>query len=267
MNRQDQAQQTIADFGEQWTKYRDNESFYGSVELFEDLVHPFLKAADVAGKPVADIGSGTGRIVNMLLNAGASHVVGVEPSEAFFVLRENVVDPGRTELIQATGEKLPARGDRDFVFSFGVLHHIPDPAPVVRAAWGALKPGGRILVWLYGQEGNELYLAVARPLRSVTTRLPHWCLATLTWLLAVPLAAYIAVCRWIPLPMHRYMRSHLAKLTPAQRRLTIYDQLNPAYAKYYTEAEAIRLLADNGFVDVQTHRRHGYSWTVIGTRR
>ena len=31
-------------------------------------------------------------------------------------------------------------------------------------------------------------------------------------------------------------------------------------------AEAIKLLEGGGFVNVQIHHRHGYSWTVIGTK-
>jgi hypothetical protein len=58
----------------------------------------------------------------------------------------------------------------------------------------------------------------------------------------------------------------VAKMTPAKRRLIVYDQLNPAHAKYYKQSEAIALLADNGFGDVRVHHRHGYSWTVIGTK-
>jgi len=50
------------------------------------------------------------------------------------------------------------------------------------------------------------------------------------------------------------------------RRLVIYDQLNPAYAKYYTREEAQDLLARQGFVDIRLHHRHGVSWTVLGTK-
>jgi hypothetical protein len=46
----------------------------------------------------------------------------------------------------------------------------------------------------------------------------------------------------------------------------MYDQLNPAYAKYYTRTEAIDLLERAGFVNVRVHHRHGYSWTVIGEK-
>lgn len=259
-------QRTIADFGEQWTRYRANEGYYASAELLRDIVEPLLPLEEVRGMRVADIGSGTGRIVNMLLDAGAEHVVALEPSSAFDVLRANVQRSDAVTLMNVTGDMLPPRGDLDLVVSIGVLHHIPDPEPVVAAAHAALRPGGRMLAWLYGQEGNEAYLAFARPLRAVTQRLPHPMLAGTVRLMYPMLAAYIALSRRIRLPLHGYLNNYLGKLSREQRLLVMYDQLNPAYAKYYTRPEARSLLEQAGFVDVRLHHRHGYSWTVMGTK-
>src|SRR4030042_1217271 len=126
----------------------------------------FLNADEIEGCRVAEIGSGTGRIVNMLLEAGAKHVVALEPSDAFEVLCRNIKQPEKVTCLKITGDKLPAYGDLDYIFSIGVLHHIPDPIPVVEAAYRALRPGGHFLIWLYGKEGNGLYLAFIIPLRA-----------------------------------------------------------------------------------------------------
>jgi hypothetical protein len=79
-------QRTITDFGEQWTRYTDNSGYYGSLVHFTDICEPLLSIDDVRGSTVADIGSGTGRIVDMLLDAGAAHVTALEPSESFAVV-------------------------------------------------------------------------------------------------------------------------------------------------------------------------------------
>ena len=235
--------------------------------MLSDIVEPLVSVAELRGMRVADVGSGTGRIVRLLVEAGAAHVVAVEPSAAFAVLKENTRDiADRISYVQARGEAMPAEGILDFVLAIGVLHHIPDPGPVARRALAALRPGGRFVVWVYGQEGNEGYLRLARPLRAVTTRIPHAVLGALCRAFDVPLVAYMAACRALPLPLAGYMRGHLARLSPEARRLTIYDQLNPAYARYYSRDEARALLADAGFVDVRLHHRHGYSWTVVGRR-
>lgn len=258
---------TIQDFGEQWTRFTDNTGYYASLELFEDHVAPFLKAADFSGKAVADIGSGTGRIVRMLADAGATRILAVEPSEAMHVLKENTKDiSDRVEYFQISGEKFPAEGDLDFVVSFGVLHHIPDPLPVLKRAHEALKTDGKVVAWMYGKEGNRLYLSFALPLRTVTTRLSHDQLKLFCRFLRIPLAGYIGLCRHVKLPMHEYMTGHIGKLDSERQVMTIYDQLNPAWARYYTKGELQELFTSAGFKNLRFKNRHGYSWTVIGEK-
>jgi SAM-dependent methyltransferase len=258
---------SIADFGEQWTRYTENPGRYGSLELLADILGPLVAPSELHGKTVADVGSGTGRIVRMLAEAGARRIVAVEPSDAFAVLKRNTADlADRIDYVHGRGEELPGEGVLDFVVSLGVLHHVPQPDPIVRRALGALRPGGRLVVWLYGREGNGLYLALVTPLRALTRRTPHALLAALCRVLDLPLVAYMWLCRRAPLPLHEYLNRHLALLTPEVRRLTIYDQLNPTWARHYRRDDAVALLAGAGFVDVRTHHRHGYSWTVVGTR-
>jgi SAM-dependent methyltransferase len=267
-NTEQLTRRTVEDFGEQWTRFTGNEGFYGSSVLFEDMCGPLLDAAEIHGLRTAEIGSGTGRIVRMLLNAGAAHVVALEPSAAFDVLRRNVAEyAGRVECVRATGEQLPRNASLDLVVSIGVLHHIPEPAPVVQAAYEALKPGGRMLVWLYGKEGNGLYLALTRPLRVITTRLPHVALHALARLLTLALRPYVSLCHRVPMPLAGYFAHVFGRMDRDKQALIIYDQLRPAYARYYTRAEAVALLSSAGFDDVRVHHRHGYSWTAIGTKR
>ena len=267
MTPSDESPRTIDDFGEQWLRYRDNAGYYGSLALFRDMFEPLLQPEQLRGRRVADLGSGTGRIVGMLLEAGAAHVLAVEPSRAFEVLSANLAgEHGRVSLLHAPGDALPPSGDLDFVFAYGVLHHVEDPLPIAQAALAALKPGGRFAVWLYGREGNELYLALVRPLRALTVRLPHAALAALVRLLDALTVVYIATCRVLPMPMRAFMLGVMAKLPPDKRRLNIYDQLNPGYAKYYTREECLELMRRAGFGDVRLHHRRGYSWTVLGVK-
>jgi SAM-dependent methyltransferase len=258
---------TIADFGEQWTAYPDSDGFFGSSELFNDIFRPLLSDRDVEGRRVAEIGAGTGRFVNVLARAGAAHVVAVEPSGAFGVLRENTqAFRDRITYLETTGEHLPSTSALDYVFIIGVLHHVPNPGPVVEAAFRALCPGGKLAVWLYGREGNAPYLLLVQSMWWCTRRLPHSGLALFVGALYPAFWCYMHACRWLPLPLADYMRRIMLPLTPSKRRVVIYDQLNPAYAKYYTREEAYRALAEFGFTDIRLHHRHGYSWTVVGTK-
>ncbi|MFI5348158.1 MAG: class I SAM-dependent methyltransferase [Elusimicrobiota bacterium] len=267
MDDRDLRERTIRDFGEQWSHYPDNDAYYASLDLLRDFCEPLLPLRDLKGSRVADIGSGTGRIVRMLIEAGASHVTAVEPSDSVEILRKNTADiSSRVAIIHGPGEAVAAEKNLDFVISIGVLHHIPDPVPVLKAAYRALKPGGRLMIWVYGREGNRLYLAIFGSLRAITVRLPHSWLQAFCWSLNFAASAYGAACRVVPLPMHGYMRGVFLKLTPKRREQMIYDQLNPAYAKYYSREDVIELLTSAGFEEILLHHRHGYSWAAVARK-
>ncbi len=260
-------EKTITDFGEQWTSYTDFQGYYGSLSLLRDILEPLLKVEELEGCTVAEVGSGAGRIASMLLRSGVRHLTAVEPSQAYVVLRENLGSFGaKANVLRARGDQLPPSGDMEYVFSIGVIHHIPDPDPTVQAICRALKPGGRFFVWLYGREGNGLYLALAHMLRKATTRMPHSVLVFTCWVLYFILRCYMILAKVFPLPLRSYLKNMLGKYSPRAMRLNIYDQLNPAYAKYYMREEVIALLERNGFVDIQLHHRHEYSWSAICTR-
>jgi SAM-dependent methyltransferase len=258
---------TIRDFGEQWTHYGDNDGFYGSTELLCDIVHPHLTAADFAGRRTAEIGSGTGRIVAMMLECGAREALAVEPSDGHFVAQRNLARFGhRVSFLHATGEAIAGKGPFDVILAVGVLQFIRDPRPIVDAAFRALAPGGRFFVWLYAKEGTGLYRALSGMLRAVTRVLPHRALAGLVRVLDVPLVLYMRACRVAPLPLRDYLVNVLGRFSPEKRRLVVYDQLNPAHVVYYTRAEAERLLTASGFAEVRLHHRRGYSWSAIGQK-
>ena len=265
--RNDQSRdQTIADFGEQWSTYTRNDGYYGSVELLKDIIEPLLPVEQLRGTTVAEIGSGTGRLVNMMMQAGVDRLYALEPSKAVETLKQNVAQHAdRVEILNLRGDQLPPLS-LDLVISIGVVHHIPDPDPVMRAAYAALKPGGRVLLWLYGREGNELYLSIFGPLRTITRRLPHFLLVPIAHLLNFGAGLYLAAARIMPLPMRNYVINIFGRFDRHARYLVVYDQLNPNYAKYYTRPEAVDLLSRAGFTNVQAFHRHGYSWTVLGTR-
>jgi len=261
---------TIADFGDQWSIYPENEGWYGSLELFNDIIFPLLDIEKLKGTYVAEIGSGTGRIVGMLLNAGVKHIYAIEPSlKAFRVLENNVQnmeERNKVTPINTGGENWTTSRRLDYVFSIGVIHHIPEPGSVIKAAFDALKPGGYLFIWLYGYEGNEVYLRVVEPIRRITTRLPHECLRVFVEIIYCILIVYRYISKIIHIPFHSYIENVLWHVTPKYRRLAIYDQLNPAYAKYYRKEEAIQLLENQGFKNIEIYNRHGYSWSVLGRK-
>ena len=183
-------ERTIRDFGDQWAHHGANDGFYGSLELLVDMLGPLLDVAELRGARIADVGSGAGRIVRMLLAAGAEHVIGVEPSRGVDALAANTAEFGdRVEIVHGPGEALPPGRGLDYVFSIGVIQFIPDPSPVLRTmreprcGQGAGRSSG-----CTRPRATAFYLALLRALRSFTTRLPHPLLSALCSALTLALS-------------------------------------------------------------------------------
>jgi hypothetical protein len=79
-------QDTIADFGDQWTRYMCNHGLHVSQELFADILNVLKGLVDFCGRRVLNIGSGSRCILQKARASGAGQVTAVEPSDAYDVL-------------------------------------------------------------------------------------------------------------------------------------------------------------------------------------
>jgi 2-polyprenyl-3-methyl-5-hydroxy-6-metoxy-1,4-benzoquinol methylase len=261
------SRKTIEDFGNQWNIFTKNEGYYGSSKILVDICGNIFNPKNFSNSSVLDIGAGTGRLTNILIELGAKHVYSVEPSSAYNVLlNETKKNKKKITYIQSRGDNIPLNFEIDFAISIGVLHHIPNPELVCKRAYKLIKPNGEFFIWVYAKEGNELYLFFVHFLRKFTSRMSDKALLKLCKFLNFFLNIYCIACTKIKLPMFTYMRNHIAKLSNEVRILTIFDQLNPQYSKYYTKEETINLLKDAGFRDIRIEYRHKYSWSAVGKK-
>lgn len=111
----------------------------------------FADFGSAAGKKVLEIGVGMGADFLRWVRAGAE-ATGVDLTErAVELTRRRLADEGLTaEVRVADAESLPfPDGQFDIVYSWGVLHHTPDPARALAEAQRVLAPGGQLKVMLY----------------------------------------------------------------------------------------------------------------------
>jgi len=259
------AEKTIQDFGRQHQTYSGSGGYYVSTDILGGVLGPLMDIKEFEGLDVVDLGSGTGRWLRIFHELGAKTITAVEPSPAIEIAKKNAAGLDKISYHNVTGDQMPD-GPYDVVYSYGVIHHIPEPDPVIKRAYEVLKPGGRLVIWLYGRENNGLYLAFMHTLRVVTVPMSDRGLDRVSGVLVPLVRAYSRIAKVLPLPLRGYMREFVDRVDDYTLKHVIYDQLDPHYAKYYRRQEALDLVEKAGFTDVQLYHREGYSWTVLAIK-
>ena len=180
---------TARSFGFEWTRFP--EMYKEWDQRFLDYMHPhgpdFFR-----GKRVLDAGCGNGRFAYYAAKYGAD-VWAIDLGPAVEVARSNTEMQENVHVIQADLYDLPFQHESfDFIYSIGVLHHLPDPEMAFRNLLAYLKPNSEIQIYLYwkpeGQPFKRAMLSAVTAIRQVTTRLPHTILHALSYPAAI--AAY-----------------------------------------------------------------------------
>lgn len=131
-----------------------------------------LDIESLSGRDVLDAGCGMGRYARIAHELGSRSVTGIDLSWSLTGARE--VTRGCEHVSLVRGDLLwpPLRAKSfDHIYSLGVLDHTPDPRGAFLQLAQLLRPGGRIVVWVYRQERAFLeWMKDAQ--RAVSTRLP-----------------------------------------------------------------------------------------------
>jgi SAM-dependent methyltransferase len=264
---------TASAFGWQWQHFAEMHPQFEA--QFLDWLHP-LTPDFFRGKRVLDGGCGTGRHAYFAAKYGAGEVVAIDLSEAVETARRTLAPYDNAHVLQGDLLRPPLRdadagGGFDFIYSIGVLHHLPDPYAGFRSLLRYLRPGGTIAVWVYGYENNGFVRNVVEPLRRLSTKIPPSLLRLLAWPLAVGFhGAAKGVYRPLhgtavgrALPLDEYLSS-VADFSFRQNYAIVFDQLVAPTAAYITRAELERWFEESELEDVHLSHRHGNSWRGRG---
>jgi SAM-dependent methyltransferase len=260
---------TARSFGESWRRWSEiDEERYR--EQFLGWIQP-LQEADFQGRLVLDAGCGKGRHLVTAHGFGSREVVGLDLSEAVEVAFANTRHLDGVHVIQGDLHCIPLHRHFDLAYCIGVLHHTPDPGVTLREITRHVRPGGRVVAWVYGRESNWWLVYLVNPLRiGVTRHLPKWMVLALSHLLTMVLWVAIT-CLYRPLAALGVRLSYadymlyLHRLGFRESRVIVYDHLI-APTSYYLSREQVTQMFRTAGIDRPTLTWvNRVSWAGVGT--
>jgi SAM-dependent methyltransferase len=247
-------------FGYEWDAYAEILPEYEE-QFRRWTVH--LAPQDWWGRAFLDVGCGMGRNSFWVMSYGAHEGVAVDIDErSLDAARRNLAAFPGVEVMRASAYDLAFADRFDIAFSVGVIHHLEDPARALQKMVSAVKPGGRVLIWVYGRDGTRWVISLLDPLRrALFSRLP---IALVHHLSLYPTALLWLALRlgWRPIEYFRL----LARFRFAHLRSIVFDQMLPRIAHYWPREKVGELMTDAGLRDIRIAPVNEMSWSAIGTR-
>ena len=159
---------TVNSYSYQWRKFK--QMFPEWEQVFLDSIQP-ITPSFFEGKVGLDGGCGFGRSLYYSASYGAT-MIGLDLSEAVEAARENTRHLPNVHLVQGDIFNPPVkRRSLDFVYSIGVLHHLPDPKGGFLSLSRLSKPDAPMFIWVYLRNRGR-QIAAFTVMRAVSTRLP-----------------------------------------------------------------------------------------------
>lgn len=205
-------------------------------------IRELLCALDLDGKQVLEVGTGVGTDARLIIGLGADYCgINVDAGSSKMTRRALEVFGLDGEVLQASALDIPYPDESfDVVYSFGVLHHIPDVRDAVSEISRVLKPGGRLIVMLYNRTSIN-YAIEIRHLRKWGIRL-----------LGIPGVVRLLGVLGLPAPkLHRHLElwGGPGNMTDEEWLSRNTDGPDNPYSSVYNRAQTEALLAD--FVDTK----------------
>lgn len=254
---------TWAHFGEQevWDDWEKD-----SYEYFRLIPRELTSGPHKVG---LEAGCGGGADL-LRVAAGGASLVGFDLSNGVHVARRLTRHLANVDVVQGDLHFLPFKPQTfDFIYSFGVLHHLPDPQAGFAGLAKLLKPGAPLVTYLYEDRADRSridgwLLAAVHAARRVSSRWSPaalyaacWALTPLVWLLcAVPARAMRGIS---PRLAQRLPFSHSVR--PGVLVADLYDRFAPPVEWRFSEKEVRQLYERAGLERVETRQYRGWiSW-------
>jgi len=179
-------------FGYEWHKYQEIDPNY---EIqFLKWIYP-LKPKDFKGKKILDAGCGMGRNSYWALKYGAKDLTAFDyDKRSVKAAVKNLASFKNARVEFKSIYEIDYKNQFDIVFCLGVIHHLANPHLAIKNLIQSIKPGGLILIWVYGYQGNVWIVKFVNPIRkNITSKLPLPLVHFFSYFLSLPLWFWVKI--------------------------------------------------------------------------
>ena len=178
-------------------------------------------------------------------------------------------------VVQADLSQLPFTSNAfDFVYSYGVLHHMASPPSGLRELVRAAKPGAWVAIYLYEDFKDRnpawrILLGLSNLPRHLTTRLPHRLLYALC-VLASPLIYLLFTVPFRLSQRVSFLKRRTSRIpfrhasNPWDLTGDLYDRFATPIEQRYSRSSAQAFLREAGLREIRIANRRG--WMVAGVK-
>ncbi len=266
---------TVRSFGEEWKKFNSMPS--GEIERiandYFDIADDTMLHHDALA---LDVGCGGGRWAQYIAPK-VKFVEAIEPSQAALSASHYLNSTTNVRVTQASVEEMPfADNSFDFVYSLGVLHHVPNTQEAIQSCFEKVKPGGWFLLYLYYNLDNRNFLykmifQASDLLRRIVSALPgrikRPVCDILTVLVYFPLVNLSRVLSLFSLPLANAIPLAYYRKTSFQVwRNDSLDRFGTPLEKRFSKGEIHQMLVTSGFSNLHFSQKPPY-WHVIAQKK
>ena len=215
------------------------------------------------GTQILDAGCGIGRNTHWAMLEGAAGGVAFDVDErSLAAARKNLKRYPTIEVRHQSIYEIPEENYFDIAFSIGVIHHLAEPEAALRQLTRAVKPGGYVLIWVYGCENMNWLTRYFDPVRRLL-------LSRLPLRLVYHLSLYPTAILWLGLRMgtsHLVYYRLLHRFSFARLRAVVFDQMIPRIAHYWPREFVESLCRNAGLENICLVHVNDMSWSACGQK-
>ena len=268
---------TANSFGEEWNRFsQENLSSNESNVRFEEYFGIFPWEDLPNNAEGIDVGCGSGRWDKFVApRVGILHCV--EPAQkAISVAKKNLRDFSNIIFHNVSLDDLEIRKEsQDFLFSLGVLHHVPDTFLALKSCVRFLKPGAPILVYLYYKFDNrsrwfKFIWKISNFLRLIIIKLPSNFKNLICEIIALtiylPLAKLSYLLEKCSFNVNSIPLSYYRNFSFYSMRTDARDRFGTPLENRFTRYEIIKMCNDAGLENVKFSNKPPY-WCFVANKK